>query len=642
LKKQINEQFAKKNSNYGRKLYLIQKCIYGVDIQQSAIEIAKLRFFIALLVDEDIDKSNPDNWGIEPLPNLDFKLMQGNSLISEFMGINLDAEDSNSYGKLMKEETDELITQYQNKKGEFQYEPDRKKKEALKNEIDKLIEQIFESKLKTQKAEYYTTLKNIERKYTSVPDIEQRNEAIRKDTETLNRNYKFDLAQAEKQLKEFTTGLKVKPFFAWKLYFAEVFHEKGGFDIVIANPPYVRADSSEKHLVFRENLEKSGDYQTLYEKWDLMIPFVERGLRITNTKGELIYIASNAICTSKYASKLLDLIQKNYYVRSIDYFEEMQVFEAGVIPVVLHVGKTNGNGITKRIVRCDSFDNIKSRTEIPTGKFKALGRDAFRKEYSAIAFTTQTVNLGDICYISYGLRPNSDERYWKGEFTANDVISEVKDKIHNKQYIEGKDISNYLVNRIRYLEWGTDRVPKKLVRPTFPELYNRPKIMRGCVTPGVYDETGLLCNHSIVVFVKFTDLHGVENKSIQISIKKFNRLLRLGLEKISERFDLKYLLAIINSSFAFKYLNNIRRHRLENYFYPDDFRKLPIPDILEQQQQPLVELVDRIMALTQSDDHIQNPTKKAKVKEYERQIDQMVYELYGLTPEEIAVVEGRA
>ena len=57
LIKQINEQFAEKNSNYGRKLYLIQKCIYGVDIQPIAIEIAKLRFFIALLVDERIDKS---------------------------------------------------------------------------------------------------------------------------------------------------------------------------------------------------------------------------------------------------------------------------------------------------------------------------------------------------------------------------------------------------------------------------------------------------------------------------------------------------------------------------------------------------------------------------------------------------------
>ncbi|TRZ48585.1 MAG: SAM-dependent DNA methyltransferase, partial [Dehalococcoidia bacterium] len=124
LIKQINEQFTEKNSNYGRKLYLIQKCIYGVDIQQIAIEIAKLRFFIALLVDEKIDKSKY-NWGIEPLPNLDFKLMQGNSLISEFMGIDLDAEDSKSYGKLIKDEMDILIQELRTRKSEHQNEPDR-------------------------------------------------------------------------------------------------------------------------------------------------------------------------------------------------------------------------------------------------------------------------------------------------------------------------------------------------------------------------------------------------------------------------------------------------------------------------------------------------------------------------------------
>ena len=84
-KNRIEEYFKGKNADYGRKLYLIQKCIYGVDIQQIAVEIAKLRFFISLLVDEDIDKTK-ENWGIEPLPNLDFKIMQGNSLLEEYEG----------------------------------------------------------------------------------------------------------------------------------------------------------------------------------------------------------------------------------------------------------------------------------------------------------------------------------------------------------------------------------------------------------------------------------------------------------------------------------------------------------------------------------------------------------------------------
>jgi len=219
-------------------------------------------------------------------------------------------------------------------------------------------------------------------------------------------------------------------------------------------------------------------------------------------------------------------------------------------------------------------------------------------------------------------------------------MSESKDKIHKQPYVEGKDLGNYFINRIRYLEWGTARVPKKLVRPTFPELYNSPKIMRGRVTGGIYNESGLLCNDSIVVFVRFIDLRGVNNKSIKISIKKFNQLPRTELENISEKFNLKYIVAILNSSFALQYLNNIRRHRLENYFYPDDLRKLPIADILPEEQKPFIDIVDKSLSLTQSDDYLQNPPKQMQVKEYEKQIDELVYQLYGLTDEEIKIVEG--
>ncbi|HID38426.1 MAG TPA: hypothetical protein EYP36_02795, partial [Calditrichaeota bacterium] len=399
--------------------------------------------------------------------------------------------------------------------------------------------------------------------------------------------------------------------------FSEVFHEKGGFDVVIANPPYVRADSGPEYLAFRQKLEKSKTYETLYEKWDLMVPFVERGLRIANPKGDLIYIVSNAICTSKYAFKLLDLIQEKYFLRSINYFEDMAVFEAGVIPVVIHIGKTRGDGKSRKLIRHGSFENIVRETEMPTEKFKSQGRDGFRKEYNPIILKIQTINLGDICYLSVGMVINADEKTAKGRFTKNDLISKIRTKIHSRMYVEGKDIDSYIIKHFKYLEWDTERVPNQLRRQTFPELYDRPKIMRGRVTGGIYDETGLLCNDSIVIFVRFIDLHDVNNKSIQSSIKKFNQLPRKQLERISGKFDLKYLLAILNSSFAVRYLNNIRRHRLKNYFYPDDFRKLPIADVSPKEQKPFINLVNKILAITKDDDYLENPAKQAKVREYE-------------------------
>ncbi|MCL4557990.1 MAG: hypothetical protein M1491_05070 [Deltaproteobacteria bacterium] len=637
------DALRQRNYDYDLKKRIIESCLYGVDIQEQAVRLCELRLWLSLVVDYEVDHDKPFDKAIREvpsLPNLSYRVVRGDSLLERLFGhvINLDQ-------MAMDAKTKQIIESIQADKQSYFRESNAGEKHRLELKIlakqADLAERLIAAKTSALTA-YQTqlfgedniTAKERRAKEEHEGQIKELNDlkikvanaknAIERITQQKRILVKGDIDTLRRQY--FQTG--AYPTFIWRVDFAEVFIEKGGFDIVIANPPYVRADSGDVHLAFRKKLEESKIYETLYEKWDLMVPFIERGLKLSKSSGDLIYITSNAICTSKYAFKLLDLIQEKYITHSIDYFDDMAVFEAGVIPVVLHIGKNDAYGKTKKIIHRSSFENIVSKTEIPTNAFKLLGRNAFRKEYNAVSLKAETINLGDICYMSYGLRPNSDERYWKGEFTAKDLVSEKRDKIHSQQYVEGKDLENYFINRIRYLEWNTERVPKKLVRPTFPELYDRSKIMRGRVTGGIYDDTGLLCNDSIVVFVKFVDLHGVNNKSIQVSIKKFNRLSRTELEKHSEKFNLKYLLAVLNSSFAMKYLNNIRRHRLENYFYPDDFRKLPIADISMKEQKPFVELVDKILSITKDDDYLHNPTKQAKVKELEKQIDQMVQQLY--------------
>lgn len=79
---------------------------------------------------------------------------------------------------------------------------------------------------------------------------------------------------------------------------------------------------------------------------------------------------------------------------------------------------------------------------------------------------------------------------------------------------------------------------------------------------------------------------------------------------------------------------------MENYFYPDDFRKLPIPEISCRDQKPLIDLVDKSLSITKDTDYPANPSKQEVVKEYKKQIDQLVYKLYGLTDEEIKIVEN--
>ncbi len=312
----------------------------------------------------------------------------------------------------------------------------------------------------------------------------------------------------------------------------------------------------------------------------------------------------------------------------------MRIFEAGVVPVVTIIIKTKQKINPKKIYRTEDVANITSIQEVDISDSSNLRERVFKKSFrDKFRPKIDTEKLGDICYISYGLRPNSDERYWKGEFTRADLLSETKDAKHPKAYVEGKLIKKYDIEKIMYLEWGTDRVPKKLVRPTFPELYSHPKLMGGVLTGAVFDDTGIVCNHSIVVFVRFTELSGVNNKSISGSLKKFNTLSRNKLEEKSKNYDLKYLLAILNSRYANFYLNNNRRHRLENYFYPDDFRNLPIPVIIPKDQQPFIILVDKIIS-------IKKKSHETDTSALERQIDKLVYKLYGLTEDEIIIIES--
>ena len=675
LIKQINEQFTEKNSNYGRKLYLIQKCIYGVDIQQIAIEIAKLRFFIALLVDENIDKSK-QNWGIEPLPNLDFKLMQGNSLISEFMGINLDSEDSNSYGKLMKDETDELITQYQNKKSEYQYEPDRAKKEALKSEIEKLIAQIFESKLQSQKAEYFTKLKNIERKYADVPNIQQRNEIIKKDTDTLNKNYKFDLAQAEKQLKEFTSEQKVKPFFAWKLYFAEVFHEKVGFDVVIANPPYIKEYINRKAF---DGVRGSSYYQGKMDIWYL---FACQSIDHLKNAGILTFIAQNNWVTSYGASKLRNKVIFDTRILALLDFGDYKIFETSGIQTMVMVfrkdRKTDNYEFDYRRVIGEtvSFEDILALLNYRTNSNAEYLTPKIQRSKSAnttLTFSHSiTEKLIEKIRSKVNLYLNEDE-IANGIHHHHDIVNRERQRILGNGFEVGDGIFVLSDKEKRNMPFLKNELA--LIKPSYTtkelhKWYGDPKNKEWVI----YTDSSFKQPSSIKPYPnikahlnKFRKVITSDNWPYGLHRARDERFFKgekiISVRKCkepaftytdfdcyvsatfyvikTERVNLKYLTAILNSKLVAFWLRNKGKMQGNNYqIDKEPLLAIPIYKPSNQEQQPITVLVDRLLSTTKGDDYPENPATQAKVKQLEHQTDQLVYKLYGLTPEEIEIVES--
>ena len=618
------------------KKYIIQNSIYGVDIEQGAVDIARLRFWLSLIIDEP-----------EPtaLPNLEYKIVEGNSLLSKFedevININWNLKDTSHglFGDAIAQKNKQILNQISSKQKQF-FEPANDKKKLgseIRNiKIDLLINQL---ELMVQKANMPNEPKS--------SDFKNRKEFIKATDIYLNSQRWEKLINKLKYIKK-NPNVSLE-FFDWKLDFPEVMNEsvadKVGFDIVIGNPPFVRADNPEIAQL-REDIIASGEYNTLWEKWDLIIPFYERSLKLLNKNGTHVFIASDAITTSKYAQLLQEWIIDHFQVRSIDFFENIKVFDASVTPIITIIKNDSNISKSNKIIRKNEFQNKLVQTIYYNTPY--LRNNLFKKSFTSI-FTLDipTELLGNICFLSKGMVTNSDEKKAKGEFTKKDLISETKDNEHPKEYIEGKDLQPYYIEKIKYIEYNNARVPDKLSRPTFRELYFGEKIMRGRVTYGIIDNSGIVCNDSIIIMKRFCDLKGVISNSINNSISKNNlsskekkvkvkekekavRDKREYLEKISEQYQLAFILGIINSKYAIAFLNNFRRHRLENYFYPGDFRNYPIPIVSFKIQGVIADTVYKIQEKKEKGEDTSN---------LEQYIDNVVYKLYNLDYKNILIIE---
>jgi hypothetical protein len=550
LMDQIDEQFINKNFDYGRKLYLIQKCIYGVDIQQIAVEIAKLRFFIALLVDEKIDKSQ-ENWGIEPLPNLDFKIMQGNSLISEFMGIDFDDGDiEKDNGQIFSDhqEVDELIGKFQQKKNEFQNEPERNIKGKLNQEIDDLMIQIFETKLKEQKADYFSKVERIEEKYAALPNKRERDEIIAKEKQVLSKREGFDLEKFESQLREFSGKNKVKPFFAWKLYFAEVFQgDNPGFDIVIANPPY-GADISKNNLnIIRKKLSDTINANSAA----VFIDFAKNNW--LNIKGFLTYIVPKSLL---YAERWFDLVEvilpnTSFVVDVEKAFENVKLEQ-----VVFLFGRTiNMSDYTAKKFLNDKFVRLTKIKKSIVSDYKAWICDVTESELKIAN------NINSHPYI---------------EYLSN--ISETKRGVGLQKYLKpkgeipvlgGKNIFRYGIKGIKgYLSTNDTSGNKNKIK-----FLQQPKIISQNIVAHIQQPYPRL-----QIIASYDDVGKV------LSLDTVNNTV------INEGYDCKYILALMNSSlvswyaYRFIYCSAIRTMHFDSHYVG----KIPVIKLTKDEQKPFI------------------------------------------------------
>ena len=645
--REIEDAFDFNTSDYGRKLYLIENCIYGIDIQSIAVQIAKLRFFISLVVDQNVNRAK-ENLGIRPLPNLETKFVAANSLIGidkrgekRFISFN-DPTIRELQNKLIKIRHKHFNSRTPKTKRKWQ-EKDETIREKMKKEFIILYEKELKRRINNspeqKELEYYQAMidksKDDSKKRS---EYEQEKQNVLGKIERIKKRFSTDANRVAQQLASwdpYDQNASAGFFDAeW------MFNITDGFDVVIGNPPYVRADSGANHLILRKKIQESDQYETLWEKWDLYIPFIERGFKLLKPGGVTTMIVSDAYCHSKYAQKSQDWFLKNSRVLRLDFFSKIKIFDAGVHNITYLFQKTDGSHHKpERRVHDPEFGAVKILPSSEQGELDY--RAFFPEDMSMKQFYKSGIALIDVCYITYGLRPSSDEHEAKGEFTTADLVSETKDMLHCRPFVEGKHLDFWLPMTNLWIEWGSERAPAKFCRPTFPELYEVDEKILAQRSPGpdpkaCYDNHHLVFTPSSVGFIPWHSLSGVRNRSLKKSTRYLDEKpprpdlpRREELEKTSRRFSVKFLLAVMNSAAAHNFLRANRRSNI--HLYPNDWKQLPVPDVTSKLQAPVIKLVDKIIMTMRID-------PSAQVTLLEAETDARVAHLYELTEEKYALI----
>ena len=598
----IEDSFQTSELDYGRKLYLIENCIYGIDIQPIAVQIAKLRFFISLIVDQGIDTERK-NLGIRPLPNLETKFVAANTLISI-------------------ETPDQMM---------------------LRNpEID-----IKEKDLKQVREKYFSARTSKTKEKYRLEDAR-----LRAELAELFKNDGFSAETTHKLAHWDPYDQNASAdFFDSEWMFAI----KEGFDVVIANPPYVRQEKI-KHI--KPALKKEyGDF--FCGTADIYTYFYKRGIDLLKENGHLCFIAPNKFMRAGYGKNLRNLLTTEVELMVIVDFCELPVFEAGTDPAILlveHCKSDNSSfktAIIKEPEEIENVDNVVTQRGFILNSYQ-LSDEGWALERPEELSLMEKLHNSGVPLVEY-----VKGRFYRGiltgfneAFLINTEIKEFlikEDRVNQKiikPWLDGHDIKKWekastdrhvIFTRRginigkypsikRYLEkYRKDLEPKKSAqqrRGRKPGTYKWYEVQDNIAYYKEFDHYKLVFNETS------KELHAyIDYDKTYIN--------KTGFIIVSDNNE--YLLGVLNSKLMdYFYRLNFpawgdpwKGGRVQ--FRKDRMVSVPVVSATDKQKAPVTDRVKKILKNPGSPD----------VPRLEKEIDHLVYKLYKLTPEEIAIVESR-
>ena len=637
-KKGSKEKTLVQKTLFQEKQKIIENCLFGVDINPNSVNICRLRLWIELLKNAYYQP----NGELETLPNIDINIKCGNSLISRF------ALDADLKGALKKSKI--TVDEYRTAVSNYRNTSDK----AEKRQIEALIERI--------KSNFRTEIQYYDPKQKRLEDLPKIIKALETTQSVLGETEKEEKERKQKQAKLQTELTKLsleideiksnkiyQNAFEWRFEFPEVMDAEGkfvGFDVIIGNPPYFSVSKLKEYGAYFEK-----EYQVYSKGTDVYALFYERGSQILCDKGLLTYITSNSWLRAIYGDLLKVYFQQSTQPLSLLNIEDSQIFdEATVESNIISLQKSTSKApffactLDSNYVIGDSLASyfLQHRFEInPTSSDWTISDNVDNMLKQKIARNGKLLKDFDI-RINRGLLTGFNAAFILNETTKNKLIYANASNVDIiKPILRGRDFKKY-----------SFEFSNQWVICTFPSL----KLD--------IEKYPSILNHFNSIGKQRLEQSGAENSRKKTKHKWFETQDTIGYwndfnkpkivwGEISDKpkftYDaanyyveataflmtgekLKYLLAILNSKASEWYFNHISTttgmgtNRWKKY----KIELLPIANASKAQENQLTVKVNAILKAK---------AKGADTAALEREIDDMVYRLYGLTYDEVRTIE---